>query len=142
MAGDDELNAYILSELMPFQESLEAMIVGPGGAYLDSDTRETVHVQSCVGELGKSAYVKHMVAKHGAIRVDYRSPVDCKYMIAQQQEEINQLGRPGIIVIDIPRSVAMDKAELYTLLECIKDGSFSSTKYIPINVNLAMLDLT
>ena len=68
--------------------------------------------------------------------VDYRSPVDCKYIIAEKQEEINELGRAVVVVIDIPRSVSMDRAELYTLLECIKDGSFVSTKYKPTAVKL------
>lgn len=47
----------------------------------------------------------------------------------KKQEEINELGRAVVVVIDIPRSVSMDRSELYTLLECIKDGSFVSTKY-------------
>ena len=52
--------------------------------------------------------------------------------------EINELGRPGIIAIDTPRAVSMGRAELYTMLECIKDGSFTSTKYQPANVNLVL----
>ena len=134
--SEEEVNKDILTEFKPFQESLEGFVVGPDGTYLNPDPREIVHVQSKVGDLGKSTYVKHLIAKHGAIMVDYRSPVDCKYIIAEKQEEINELGRAVVVVIDIPRSVSMDRAELYTLLECIKDGSFVSTKYKPKVVKL------
>ena len=86
---EGDVNKDILTEFKPFQESLEAFVVGPDGAYLDADPREINHIQSKVGDLGKSTYVKHLIAKHGAIMVDYRSPVDCKYIIAEKQEEIN-----------------------------------------------------
>ena len=134
--SDAEPNPDILTEFKPFQESLEAKIVKEDGTYIEAHPRKIVHVMTHDGERGKSIYVKHLEAKHGALLIDYEGATNVKCLIAGKEEELNALGRSALIVIDIPRSACMDRKELYTMIESIKNGRFMSGKYQPKSVRL------
>lgn len=73
-----------------------------------------------IGNVGKSALVRYLVIKHGALLVSGKG-ADIKYLISQQKQA------PDIIIYDIPRT-----AECYinyTALEEVKNGVFCSSKY-------------
>ena len=114
------------------------MHIAPDGTYITADKRTIVHVMTHDGERGKSTYIKHIVAKHGAVLIDYENPTNVKCLLAGKQTKINGLGRSAIIAIDVPRSVSLERKEFYTLVECVKDGHFMSGKYKPTEVKFDM----
>jgi len=75
-----------------------------------------------IGNVGKSALVKYLVVKHGALLISGKS-TDIKYQIAN----IKNQEYPDIILYDIPRC-SRDYVN-YKALEEIKNGLFCSSKY-------------
>ena len=135
--ASDEPKSDILTEFKPFQASLEDKYVKPDGTYIDAPRRTIVHLMTHDGERGKSVYIKHLMAKHSALLIDYENPANVKCLIAGKAMWLDSLGRSAIIVIDIPRSVNLESNGLYTLVESVKDGHFMSGKYKPQTVKLA-----
>ncbi len=75
------------------------------------------------GNIGKSALVKHLVLKHGAI-ISGGKCKDAYYAIA---EMVKKKLNPYIVVFDIPRAAKNDIT--YEGIEGIKNGLFFSPKY-------------
>lgn len=77
------------------------------------------------GGVGKSAFVKYLCVKMGAITVSGKG-ADVKYAVASYVEKHKDY--PKIIIFDIPRSFNQEYL-CYEALEKIKDGCFFSGKY-------------
>jgi len=73
-----------------------------------------------VGNVGKSALVRYLCIKHGAMLVSGKG-ADIKYQIA------NAVEPPDIIIWDIPRTA--ENYVNYSALEEVKNGCFASNKY-------------
>jgi hypothetical protein len=124
------------------------------------DTDRTVMWNSGGGDDGKTQYAFHLMAKYNALRLTRGSARDLKYAILMHTQ---RYGYPKIIVLDFAKSVVtsdryiktiekkvfyddgnkyckvmIDKAyanpEMVELMEMIRDGAFTSEKYIPANV--------
>jgi len=85
----------------------------------------TIHwLWETVGNVGKSAMTKYLVANHGALVCSGKA-ADMKYLILKYNEKHGEY--PELIIFDIPRT-SLDYLS-YSGLEEIKNGCFASTKY-------------
>lgn len=90
----------------------------------EPDDRTIYWFYEKIGGVGKSAFVKLLCAKHGALLCSGKAS-DIKYLIVKYNEKHNAY--PEIILYDIPRS-SLDYVS-YTGIEEVKNGCFTSSKY-------------
>ena len=91
-----------------------------------ADPREIIVVWDGVGSNNKSGLTKKLVDEKDAMAIDFSSARHTLFFIAENQDKLHDLGRSGIIVIDIPRAAKLDN-ELFVAMEKIKDGVFTSS---------------
>lgn len=108
----------IIENMYPWQEEVVGLVKEP------ADDRSINWYWEKKGGTGKSALVKYLVVKYGAIMVSGKA-ADMKYAI--QQYVLKHARGPNIILIDIPRT-SMGYLS-YTGIEEIKNGCFFSGKY-------------
>lgn len=90
----------------------------------EPDDRTILWLWEEIGNVGKSAMTKYLVAKHGALMCSGKA-ADMKYLVVKYHETHGIY--PELIVFDIPRT-NVDFLS-YTGLEEVKNGCFASTKY-------------
>ncbi len=90
----------------------------------EPDDRTIRWYYDTIGNKGKSALVKYLVVKHGALLVSGKGS-DVKYMVMKFKESNGY--SPQIILYDIPREC--EQYISYTAVEEVKNGCFASTKY-------------
>lgn len=108
----------VIDEFREWQKEVVDLVKG------EADDRSINWYWEKKGGVGKSALVKYLVVKNGAIMVSGKA-ADMKYAI-QQYVVANEKG-PSIILIDVPRT-SMGYLS-YTGIEEIKNGCFFSGKY-------------
>lgn len=85
---------------------------------LTQEDRKIYWLYEEIGCFGKSIFVKYLILKHNAMSIT-GSNADIGYMLKDY--------RGDIVIYDIPRT-KIDFVN-YTMLECVKNGVFHSTKY-------------
>ena len=89
--------------------------------------RILVWVYDPVGNEQKTTFANYLKRYHDAVVITAMSSKNALYQLAIEHE--NRIGNPiKIVIFDIPRSVK-NIDELYTTIEMIKNGSFTSEKY-------------
>lgn len=108
----------VISALREWQQELADCVAA------EPDDRAIHWTWSRAGGTGKSAFVKWLCVKHGAL-ICGGSAKDMKYLIVKYIEKHDV--PPEIVIMDIPRQ--MEEYISYAALEEIKNGCFASTKY-------------
>lgn len=85
-----------------------------------ADDRTIFWVTDTRGGHGKSRLARHLVLQHGAIQLSGRL-LDMQYLYNKQK----------IVVFDVSRAAAEYSDHLYSMAEALKNGMFTSTKYVP-----------
>lgn len=108
-----------ITELRPWQQGIEDMVRE------EADDRSIHWYWEETGGVGKSAMVKYLAVKHGAM-VCAGKAADMKYGIRAWMEAHDGCW-PEIVIFDVPRSQAEYLS--YQGVEEIKNGCFFSQKY-------------
>lgn len=81
------------------------------------------------GGSGKSAFKKYCQYHYGWCGFSYASAKDILYIVSKFRNK-----RVYFFNLSKSRSADVSENELYTALEAVKDGDFTTTKYVPDNV--------
>lgn len=122
LAEEEDLSAWRLSELKPWQAELDAILDEP------ADDRSIVWYCDRVGGAGKTAFCKHYVAKRPD-EVQYFTSFNGINNVAQaiisHKERTGRL--PKVLFLNLTRE--QEELKIYGPLEAMKDGILSTTKY-------------
>ena len=106
----------LITTLRPWQEEIRNLCM------TEPDDRTINWFWEPEGSIGKSVFIKYMVAKHNALLCQGGKHSDIMNLVFKQD-----MDRTNIILFDIPRA---NKGNVsYTALECIKNGMVCNTKY-------------
>jgi len=108
------LQCLAYKDMYPFQKRIVDL------CNTEPDDRTINWLWEDVGNVGKSALVRHLCINAGALLVSGKAS-DIKYQIANCRED------PEIIIWDIPRTA--QNYVNYCALEEVKNGCFASNKY-------------
>ena len=106
----------LISALRPFQAEIEQIY------FTEPDDRKIYWFWETTGGVGKSAFVKYMVVKHGCLFCNGGKQADLINLVFNAD-----MDNCRAIIWDLPRST---KGHIsYSTLECIKNGLVCNTKY-------------
>jgi len=113
-----KLNILDINDFYPWQNNMYNIL-------MDNPNDRTIHwVYETAGNAGKSAFVKHMVARFDAICVEGKARDIYQGMV----QYYNRMGEyPRIVLVDVPRE-GLNYIN-YTAIEKIKNGLLFSGKY-------------
>lgn len=106
----------IITELKPWQKKIEEIYLS------DPDDRKIYWFYEGVGGVGKSALVKYLVVKYGALFCDGGKKADLINLIFN-----NNMDDCKCVIWDLPRSTKGNIS--YSTLESVKNGLVCNTKY-------------
>ena len=106
----------LISELRPFQAELEQLYL------TEPDDRKIYWLWESTGNIGKSAFVKYMVVKHGCLFCDGGKKADLINLVFNANMDCCRC-----IIWDLPRCAKGNIS--YSTLESIKNGLICNTKY-------------
>lgn len=112
----------LITELRPFQKSLLDMCLE------EPNDRDIVWIWDQTGKMGKTQFVKLMIAKYGALAATGGRCEDLACILAMAHKEGKDLNSPFTFLLNLPRETDPDKVS-YKFLESIKDGLVTSPKY-------------
>lgn len=112
----------LITELRPFQKDLEDI------CKQEPDDRTIIWIWDQSGNMGKTKFVKYMVAKHQALCATGGRCEDLACILAMARKEGRDLNNPFTFLLNLPRETEPDKVS-YKFLEMIKDGLVTSPKY-------------
>lgn len=106
----------IITDLYPWQKEIEKV-------YLSEPDDRSIHwYWESNGNIGKSAFVKYMVVKHGCLFCDGGKKADLMNLVFN-----NDMNTCRGIIWDLPRSTKGNIS--YATLEAVKNGLICNTKY-------------
>lgn len=106
----------IISDLYPWQQSIEDIY------FTEPDGRTCNWFWENTGGVGKSAFCKYMVVKHGALVIQGGKLGDIMNMIFNTDME-----QCSMVIVDVPRTNG--NLISYASIECILNGMITNTKY-------------
>lgn len=108
---------------MPWQKTIAELIVQD-----EADDRTIYYLWDTMGCSGKTWLARHLTEQYPerVLNIDYRSSRHATLAVLEAQERLNGSGFASIIIIDIPRALALT-TEFFVAAETIKGGNFQSS---------------